>query len=405
MKNILFISYDGMTDALGQSQVMPYLIGLSQHGFRFTILSCDKPERFGLYKDDINKLLKPYPIRWVSIPYHKNPPVLSAVYDTLRLRKKASQLHLRDPFDMVHTRVGTPALIGLWLKKKHGMKFLNDLRDFFADSRVDAGSWNLKNPIFRKVYQFFKKKEAEAIEMNDGIVCLTHTAEKLIRDSKEYNKETPLKVIPCSVDLNLFDPEKIDTNVKNKFANELSISEGDYIFSYLGTIKDWSLMSFFKVISTVIPEVKFLFITSDRPEPIIEKAVELGINKEKIIVIQAQRTEVPVLLSFSKYSVFFIQPCYSIQAASPTKHGEIMAMGIPVITNQGIGDVAEIVNRFNSGIVLADLKDENFRSTAGLLLKEKSFNPEKIRQGAQEYYDLQNAVLKYKEIYELILNP
>ncbi|MEO9210148.1 MAG: hypothetical protein ABI208_03570, partial [Ginsengibacter sp.] len=159
MKNILFISYDGMTDPLGQSQVIPYLIGLSKHGFRFTILSCDKPDKFSLYKEDIETILKPHPIKWISIPYHKSPPVLSTIYDTLMLRRKARQLHQKEPFDMVHTRVGTPALIGLYLKKKYGIKFLNDLRDFFADSRVDSGSWNLKNPVFRKVYQFFKNKE------------------------------------------------------------------------------------------------------------------------------------------------------------------------------------------------------------------------------------------------------
>src|SRR5690606_24250673 len=123
MKNILFVSYDGMTDPLGQSQVIPYLIGLSKHGFRFTILSCDKPEKFRLYANDIRNILKPHPIKWISIPYHKSPPVLSTIYDTLRLRRKARQLHLKDSFDLVHTRAGTPALIGLWLKKKYGIKF------------------------------------------------------------------------------------------------------------------------------------------------------------------------------------------------------------------------------------------------------------------------------------------
>ena len=29
---VLYISYDGMTDALGQSQVLPYLCGLAQRG-------------------------------------------------------------------------------------------------------------------------------------------------------------------------------------------------------------------------------------------------------------------------------------------------------------------------------------------------------------------------------------
>ena len=407
MKNILFISYDGMTDPLGQSQVIPYLIGLTNHGFRFTILSCDKPEKFDLYGKDIHNILRPYPIKWVSVPYHKNPPVFSALYDTLMLKRAARKLHLKEPFDLVHTRAGTPALIGMWLKRKYGIKFLNDIRDFYADSRVDSGSWNLKNPVFRNVYQFFKKKESQAIEMNDGIVCLTHAAEKIIKDWPEFKKNIPLKVIPCSVDMELFNPQKIDLNHKEKMKRELKIMKEDIIISYLGSIGGWYLteemMAFCKIISDKIPRAKFLFITTHSHKIIFENAINHGIRKDKILVRHARRNEVPTLLSFSTFSLFFIKPCYSKQASSPTKHGEIMAMGIPLITNEGIGDVAEIVRKYNSGIVLADFKQEEFTSAATLVSKRTSYNPEKIRAAALEYYDLQKAVKKYKEIYELIL--
>jgi hypothetical protein len=44
MKNILYIAYDGMTDPLGQSQVLPYISGLSKLGYQFTLISCEKPE-------------------------------------------------------------------------------------------------------------------------------------------------------------------------------------------------------------------------------------------------------------------------------------------------------------------------------------------------------------------------
>lgn len=44
--NVLYLSYDGMTDQLGQSQVIPYLQGLSKEGYSFTLISFEKPERF-----------------------------------------------------------------------------------------------------------------------------------------------------------------------------------------------------------------------------------------------------------------------------------------------------------------------------------------------------------------------
>ena len=407
MKNILFISYDGMTDPLGQSQVIPYLIGLTRYGYQFTILSCEKQERFTLHKTEVEDLLKPYSIKWVSILYHKQPPVFSSIYDVYQLKKKAKQLHAKEKFDMVHTRPGIPALIGLWVKKKLGIKFLNDIREFYADSRFDGGMWNDKIFFYKKIYQFFKQKENEEIESSDGIVCLTHAAEKIIRQWPQYKKQIPLKVIPCSVDMNLFDPDKIDPAKKVKFKNELKINDDDFIISYLGSIGSWYLtdymMQFFKIINDKIPGAKFLFISPNKHEIIADVANRMRLPENKIIVKNAKRNDVPALLSFSEFSVFFIKSCYSKQSSSPTKHGEIMAMGIPVITNEGVGDVADIVATTHSGLLLKELNEKEFKVVADKIAQETTIDKSIIRNAAMEYYNLENAIKKYAEIYKEIL--
>ncbi len=407
MKNILFISYDGMTDPLGQSQVIPYLVGLTKYGYRFTILSCEKRKKYELHKKYITGLLALSSITWVPITYHKNPPVLSTLYDVYQLRKKVRQLHSKEKFDMVHTRPGVPALIGLWMKKKWGVKFLNDIREFYADSRIDGGMWS-KNIFFYKIiYNFFKRKEDEAVAKSDGIVCLTYTAERIIKQWPVYNPQTPLEVIPCSVDMSLFDPEKIDTNLKLKLSEELGIRENDFIVSYLGSVGGWYLtdekMQFCKILSEKIPSVKFLFISPHLHKEIVETAKRFGISESSILVKHGMRDEIPTLLSFSRYSVFFIKPCYSKKSSSPTKHGEIMAMGIPVVTNAGVGDVAEIVTKYHSGIMLEDLSEKEFETAAGLIADGICFDRKAIREGAKEYYNLEHAIDKYQKIYILTL--
>lgn len=402
-KNILFISYDGLTDPLGQSQIIPYLIGLTKFNYKFTILSCEKKERYLPCKTQIEQILEPYPILWVPIRYHKNPLILSSIYDVIKLRSKAAQLHKRAPFDLVHTRPGVPALIGLWMKNKYGIKFLNDIREFFAESRVDGGMWNKENFFYNKIYNFFKRKEDEAIQKSDGIVCLTYVAEKIIKQLQSYKKEVPVKVIPCGVDINLFDPQKINQEIKLEYKKNLGISDKDFIISYLGSIGGWYLtkemMRFFKIVNDIIPSAKFLFISPHQHETIYKEAEKWGIPRQKIIVTHAKRSEVSVLLSLSRYSLFFIKPCYSKLSSSPTKHGEIMAMGIPVITNAGVGDVEEIIEKYNSGIVLKQLTDKQFFKTADDLLKENKFDKTLIRHGAVEFYNLENSITSYKEIY------
>jgi glycosyltransferase involved in cell wall biosynthesis len=407
-KNILFISYDGMTDPLGQSQVIPYLSGLTRAGYQFTILSCDKPERYAAKKAYVETLLRDVPIDWVSIPYHKNPLVLSSMYDLRALKKKAAQLHKEKHFDMVHTRPGVPTLAGLWLKKKYGIKFLNDVRGFWADERVDGGMWDLKNPLFRAVYRFFKKHEYECLELAEYNTCLTHVAKKEMLSWKNITAQ-PLKmeVIPCSADLALFDPQNVDAVLKERFRRELNIAADDFVVSYLGSIGGWYLtdemMRFCKMLSEKIPAAKFLFISPHRHEEILSAAGKYGVPPERIITRSAARQEVPVLLSFSDYSIFFIKPCYSKLSSSPTKHGEIMAMGIPVITNSGVGDVKEIVDKYDAGFVVDDFSDKAFSDVIQQMAGGKKFDSEKIRKGAIEFYSLEKALDSYSFVYKNIL--
>lgn len=406
-KNILFISYDGMTDPLGQSQVIPYMKGLSKRGYSIFILSCEKPAAYEQGKAIIAATLEGFDIKWFPVKYTKNPPVLSGLWDTQKLKSKASWIHKHYGIDLVHTRAGTPALIGLWLKEKYRIKFLNDIREFYADSRVEGGMWNIKNPLYRFIYNYFKRNENKAIEFNDGIVCLTHTGKAIITEWKEYKSQIPIEVIPCSVDLDLFDPKKIDSVEKEKFSADLGISEGDVIFSYLGSIGGWYLtdemMQFCSMVSKKIPRAKFLFISPLAHESLKALAVKWGIPSEKFMVKHGKRAEVPVLLSLSHYSFFFIKPCYSKQSSSPTKHGEIMAMGLPVITNAGVGDVANIIKKYNSGIVLSDFSVEAFSEA----LKEIDLNTlapaTVIRDAANEYYSLDLAIDKYNSMYQKIL--
>jgi glycosyltransferase involved in cell wall biosynthesis len=407
-KKILFISYDGMTDPLGQSQVIPYLQGLSKKGFHFFLLSCEKEKAFLQNEDLVKKMLAGYNIQWVPIAYTKTPPVLSTVKDIFNLRKKVKEIHQQHGIDMVHTRPGIPALVGMWMKKTMGVKFLHDVREFYADSRAEAGIWKIENPLFKIIYNFFKRKEKEQLMLCDGIVCLTYAAQRVVEQQPGYRKNIPLKVIPCSTDLNLFDPLTITDTHKKELRKNLNIDVDDLVVSYLGSIGGWymtgEMMRFCKLVADRKPTAKFLFISPHLHDVIETEAAKYGLAPEKLIVKHGKRSEVPALLSLSDYSLFFIKPCSSKISSSPTKHGEIMAMGIPVITNSGVGDVKEIVERYNAGYVADDFTETAFNGMIEKMFDHNSFDAINIRNGAVEMYSLEKAVEMYDEIYHAILD-
>ena len=399
-KQVLYISYDGMTDFLGQSQVLPYLAGLSKLGYHFHLISFEKPDRFKKFRGDIQSLCDTHHISWYPLSYTKKPPLLSTLYDVWRMQRLAFKLHQQHAFSIVHCRSYLAALVGLKLKRRHGVKFVFDMRGFWADERVDGGLWNLANPIYNTVYNFFKRKENEFFNQADHIVSLTEEGKKeLLSWEKVARKETDVTVIPCCVDTNLFNPEAINPDQKRKLKESLNIANEEFILGYVGSIGTWymldEMLAFFKILLTKNMKAKFLFITGEDPLVILGKAKELEIPTEKLVVVSSIHKYVPLHISLFDYSIFFIRPSFSKKASSPTKQGEIMAMGIPLICNSGVGDTDTIVKKYNSGIVLEELSDISFQAVD---LHTHSFLPQILREGAINYFSLTKGVELYDEI-------
>ena len=84
------------------------------------------------------------------------------------------------------------------MKRKHGVKFIFDMRAFYADERVDGKLWNLKNPVFRLVYNYFKKKEIAFLAEADHSISLTGKGKDIIHTWNHIsNQPVPVEVIPC----------------------------------------------------------------------------------------------------------------------------------------------------------------------------------------------------------------
>src|SRR4029077_18847676 len=114
LKKVLYISYDGMTDPLGQSQVLPYLQGLSGSGYKFTLLSFEKKNLFEKFGDLIRAKCVAAGIEWVPLVFHTSPPVLSKIYDRYKLFSTAKRLHREKKFDLLHCRSYIAAELGLY---------------------------------------------------------------------------------------------------------------------------------------------------------------------------------------------------------------------------------------------------------------------------------------------------
>jgi len=142
-----------------------------------------------------------------------------------------------------------------------------------------------------------------------------------------------------------------------------------------------------------------LFVSTE-PESMVRSAAQkLGIDDASIIVKPAARKEVPVYISIMQYSLFFIKPCFSKKASSPTKQGEIMAMGIPVVCNSGVGDTGYVVNKYHSGIAIDSFSHDAYANAVNELITT-NYSSDEIRKGAIDFYSLDKGIDLYQSVYK-----
>ena len=426
--SILYLTYDGLSDPLGQSQILPYLHGLADKGHDITVISFEKAE-IRKRKSEIRnqkeerrnlksemQIAKSHKLKAIQLQYHKSPPVLSTLYDLYLLKKEVKKMLKTQQVDIIHCRSYVTSLVGLWAKRKYGVKFIFDMRGFWADERVEGGLWNLSNPVFRLIYGYFKKKEKEFLLEADAVISLTQNAKTEIEQkiipgpqiTKSSNQSINISVIPTCVDPEHFHPGKITSESTAELRTELGILPADFVLLYLGSLGTWYLLEemldFFEKLKLEIgnqKKCKFLFLTKDQ-EVLKVSMKKRRIQSEEIIITSCERQKVPEYIALSDASIFFIIPTYSKKASAATKMGEVMALGKPVITNAGWGDVDTIIPETGIGILVNPLSPEGYVEAIKKFDKMQ-FDPKAIRKHAIRLFSLTNGIDQIDEMYSKVM--
>lgn len=404
-KKVCYLSFDGMTDPLGQSQVIPYLIKLSEKGFVFHIISVEKPEMMVEKGAMIQSILDKHGIKWTTIPYSNKIPFVSTALTLKKVYKIASNIFSSERFDLIHFRGYTLGNTVRKLKKKFTVPVIFDMRSFLPDERVLGGMWNLKNPLHYCIYKYFKYLEGRFYTEFERTISQTNLGKQTIRDWGFSEEVAKVEVVPCCADLDFFDFNKNPKNPAIK--RELNISENDFVLGYVGSIGTWycldDMMGFFKILLESKPNAKFVFLSPVDPKVILDVATKLGVSNDSIRVKFIERKQMPSYISIFDWSVFFIKPGVGKAASCPVKHGELMGMGIPVVANTDVGDIDLIVGEENSGLIVRSFSDIEYSNTIGEM-NGISLQKSQIRSTGAKYYDLQKGVEAYFHIYTDLLS-
>ena len=406
-RRVLFISYNGMLDPLGQTQVLPYLRELAKKGVRFTLLSFERARAFtpeGAEKcEELRRELEGQGIEWHWMRYHQRPSVPATIYDVMAGIRKASALVKRNRIEMVHARGHIPATIALALKRRFGIKMIFDLRGLMAEEYVEAEHWQYGSLPFR----ITKSAERRILASTDAIVTLTERIWPIIREWDGLRGRTPHhEVIPCCVDLARF---RFSDEERARRRAELGLAD-QFTIVYSGSLDGWYLTEkmadFFASFVKRNPNAHLLWLTTGSHDRVRELMNTRNVGVESYSVRSAAAAEVPSYLSAADAGLAFIKRCVSKMASSPTKNGEYLACGLPLIINAGVGDSDALIDKWQAGVLIEEFTEGEY-ALAGPHIEAMVAEPgarDKARSIAEQVFHLEKvAGQRYASLYDRVL--
>lgn len=398
---VLFLTYDGMTDPLGQSQVLSYLKLLSKD-FSFDVLSYEKPDVFTQKEQLVHNFIQGYDIRWIPLPYTKSPPILSTIKDLRAGWKKIKELGRNTRYDIIHSRgyiIGTNAIKA---QKHFKAALLLDKRGWWADEKKDSGNW--ESPVFIPVYRYFKNLETRLFKVSDHAISLTwagyHEIERL-----KLKPLNDVSVIPTCVDFKIFKP--FDTEIRKEVRQELGIPQDARVILYSGSLGgNYSMeliFGLYRALKKREPNTYILLLTRADKEYIAAEVKNADVPEEVVKIAASDFAHVHRYLMAGDYGLVNYLRTYSTIGRSPTKLGEYWACGLPVVSLSNIGDIDYLVNKYpKSGVLVDEYTEEGFDTAVEHLLT-LDISKEQLREYSIDYYDIEKGVKTYADIYHKML--
>ena len=388
---VLYLSYDGALDPLGQSQVVPYVTGLASAGFRMRLISFEKPESLQDSRrvGDLHESLRDVGVEWSPLRYHRRWSLASTGYDVLRGIQAGLASHRESPVRLVHARSYVAGVMARVIAKRTAAPWIFDMRGFWVDERIEAGLW-AKNSL---VVKLARAAERGLLANADALIHLTHQGARLASELSPGVELPRASVVPTCVDLERFAP----VSDRDEIRRRLGVGRGPVLI-HTGTLSTWYLAELTLLVGdefvrrtggsfvVLTPELDYVRNLCDRlgVQPVLE-SVEHGL--------------VPEWLAMADAGLALVRPGYAKRASAPTKVGEYLACGLTVAATAGVGDLDDQFRGSGVAVTVAP-SDGAARIVDQLIemLKMPSRGAE-ARALAESHYDLQSGLRELTTLY------
>ena len=396
MKTCLYLTRNGLMEPLGQSQIFPYLRGLS-HDVRLTAISFEKPDDLTDHSllNRTREQCAALGLRRISLRFRLKPRPWAPALAIPQLALVALWQWRRQPRpQLVHARSYVPAAIALLLHRLTGVPFIFDMRALWPEELITAGYLQRGSLLHRALLVL----ERHCLREATAVVSLTHAAVGYLR--KQYPRELAgqrIVVIPTCADL-------------QRFQLAEPAPAAPLVIGCIGTVLsgwfliDW-LRAFFDGVARVDKSARFELISRDAPESILSALQPASTWADRLRIESASPAEMPAIVQRHTASVMFFTGGLSKLGSSPTRMAEVLGCGRPVVANPGVGDVEQVVNQHRVGVLATGASSVEIDACVVellALLKDPDL-ASRCRRTAEQLFSLESGTSVYRQLYGEIL--
>lgn len=389
--SILYLSYTGLMEPLGRSQVLAYLSRVSKNN-SITLVTFEKPADFSDHtaREALKKECDAHGITWLPRLYHHKPRLLATSWDFLMLLWDTWRLTTRNRTQLVHCRSYIPAIAAWLIGKVTKTPFIFDMRGLWPEELVDAGRLDKKSIIYKAINWL----ELRLLRDAATVVSVTKAAVIYLKQKYPETSNQHYAVIPTCVDLDRFH------TARDRNPERLTIGSMGTILSGWYHI-DW-LFKLYNQALTQTPDARLKIVTRDNHTTIADVAKNNGTPIENIQFDRASANEVADKISDMSFGSLFFTAGVSKLGSAPTRMAEFLSCGIPVIGNRGVGDMADLIEKYNVGVVIEDGSDSSL--TTGIskmmdLLSDETLS-QRCRAAAEDYFSADRGAQTFQTIYD-----